>query len=778
MKRVVLSLCLLVAYLGGDAQQKANYKLAEKFTQMGLSGIAAKNSLRIVPQYIHDGEKFWFEFRTDEGTMFYFVDPEKAEKRLLFKNTDIAQGVSNITRKAYNEKNLQLSNVDFSKDMSKMTFSLGGGDYEYNMKTKKVKELPKKEEKEEMVMYTWMSLSPDSNYIVYAKNHNLYMRGNKYKGQDTTEIQLTTNGERYFSYARNGQDTVSDETEMAGRWFKKVNKVYILRQDQREVEEMAVINALAKPKPVLERYKYDMAGAKNLSKWVLSVVDIDKRKVVDFDIERWQDQDAEVRYVNNKGNKIFFERYTRVRDEMELCVGNTETGEVKVLIHEVDKPYIDFHMHNIVFLNEGNDILYRSERTGWAHYYHYDGNGVLKNTITSGDWVAGQIAAIDTVGRTIYLYAHGYDKKMNPYYYQVLKANIDREGVSLLTPEDGQHGAIFSKSRKYFIDSYSRVDMEPRFTLKDNNGRVIIKDLAKPDLRRAYEMGWKAPERFVVKAADGLTDLHGIMWKPADFDPNKKYPIISSVYPGPFFEYVNTSFSLDDSYNMKLAQLGFIVVSMGHRGGSPMRGKFYHRYGYGNLRDYPLADDKYAIEQLADRHSYIDITKVGIFGHSGGGFMSTAALCTYPDFYTAAVSSSGNHDNNIYNNGWVEIHHGVKESKKMVKDSVNGDHEVSSFSVKVPTNMELAKNLKGHLLIVTGDMDKNVHPAHTLRMVDALIEAGKNFDMLVLPGKGHGYGSADRFFERKLWYHFAKYLLGDTTADHYGNIEEYKGIEN
>lgn len=213
---------------------------------------------------------------------------------------------------------------------------------------------------------------------------------------------------------------------------------------------------------------------------------------------------------------------------------------------------------------------------------------------------------------------------MNPYYYQVVKAHIDREGVSLLSPEDGQHKATFSESRKYFIDTYSRVDLEPKFVLKDNKGRVIIPELAKADFRRAYEMGWKAPERFTVKAADGLTDLHGIMWKPADFDPNKKYPIISSVYPGPFFEYVSTGFSLNDSYNMKLAQLGFIVVSMGHRGGSPMRGKFYHRYGYGNLRDYPLADDKYAIEQLADRYPFIDITKVGIFGHSGGGFMSTA----------------------------------------------------------------------------------------------------------------------------------------------------------
>ena len=778
MKKCLILFLLFFVFESGNAQQKANYKLAEKFTRMGLSGVVSQNSTRVVPRYIHNGEKFWFEFRTDEGKKFYFVDPEKGEKRLLFNNTDIARGVSEYTRRAYDEKNLVLSDIDFSKDLSKMTFSMDNGEYEYNMKTKAVRQLPKQEKKEEPERYTWMSLSPDSSYILYAKNHNLYVRGNKYKGRDTTEIQLTTDGEQYFSYARDNQSMDSTETEMEGRWFKFANKAYVLRRDQRKVEEMAVIDVLAQPRPRAISYKYDMAGAKELSKWELSVIDVEKRKVLKINADKWQDQDMEVLYTTKKGDKIFFERYKRKRDEVELCVADTETGEVKVLIHEEDRPYIDYHMRNIVFLNEGKDILYRSERTGWAHYYHYDGEGNLKNTITSGDWVAGQIAAIDTAGRTVYLYAHGYDKKMNPYYYQVVKAHIDREGVSLLSPEDGQHKATFSESRKYFIDTYSRVDLEPKFVLKDNKGRVIIPELAKADFRRAYEMGWKAPERFTVKAADGLTDLHGIMWKPADFDPNKKYPIISSVYPGPFFEYVSTGFSLNDSYNMKLAQLGFIVVSMGHRGGSPMRGKFYHRYGYGNLRDYPLADDKYAIEQLADRYPFIDITKVGIFGHSGGGFMSTAAICTYPDFYKAAVSSSGNHDNNIYNNGWVEIHHGVRERKEVIKDSINGDREVSEFSVKVATNMELAKNLKGHLLLVTGDMDKNVNPAHTLRMAHALIEAGKNFDMLVLPGKGHGYGNDDYFFERKLWYHFAKYLLGDTTADHFGTIDQYKETEN
>ena len=320
MRQILVILCLLAFYREGDAQQKANYRLAEKFSQMGLGGIASRNSMQIVPHYLNGGEKFWFEFRTDEGVLYYFVDPVKVEKRLLFKNTDIAQGVSNITRKAYNEKNLQLSDVEFSEDLSRMTFSFDAGKYEYNMKTRKVRGVPEEKRDEEQTMYSWMSLSPDKKYIVYAKNHNLYVKGNKDKGQDTTEIQLTTNGERYFSYARNGQDTTSGEESMAGRWFSKVNKIYVLRQDNRKSGEMAVIDALAKPRPVLERYKYDMAGDEHLSQWVLSVVDVDKREVVDFDIQRWQDQDVEVRYVTDKGDKIFFERYNRVRTEVELCV--------------------------------------------------------------------------------------------------------------------------------------------------------------------------------------------------------------------------------------------------------------------------------------------------------------------------------------------------------------------------------------------------------------------------------------------------------------------------
>ena len=764
MNKILVLLSLLLFTFGGEAQQKANYKLAEKLRNVSFGSLIGKYSMSVFPKQINDTDKFWFEFTTEEGKNFYFVDPAKGEKRLLFNNTDIAQGVSLITRKGYNEKDLRISNMEFSKDLTKMTFSMDGR-YEFDFKTKKVQALEKKDHSEEddEVIYSWMTFSPDRKYILYAKGHNLYIRGNKAKGVDTTEVQLTTDGEKYYSFARDPEDDQKDEAETNARWFKDSRHIYVVREDSRKLKDMFVINSLTK-RPTLETYRYEMPGEKDLCQYELWIIDIEKKTANRVSADKWTDQYIQVLQPGEKGDKLFFQRFKRTWDEVDICVVNTETLEVKELIHEVDKPYRDYHMQNTVILNDGKDILFRSERTGWGHYYHYDGEGRLKNVITSGPWVAGQVAAIDTVGRAIYLYGFGREKGVDPYYYMLYKASIDKEGVTLLTPENAQHGASFLSSKRYFVDTYSRVDMEPKIVLKNNQGKVIM-ELAKPDTRRLKELGWRAPERFTVKAADGLTDIYGIMWKPADFDPNKKYPIISSVYPGPFFENVNTSFRVDDSYNMRLAQLGFIVVSMGHRGGSPMRGKFYHRYGYGKLRDYPLADDKYAIEQLADRYAYIDLSKVGIFGHSGGGFMSTAALCTYPDFYTAAVSSAGNHDNNIFNRGWSEIYHGVKEAVKTVKGKDGQDSTVYTYSCKVPTNMELAKRLKGHLLLVTGDMDKNVHPANTLRMVDALIKAKKNFEMIVLPGNGHGFGGkADAFFERKLWYHFAKYLLGDEST--------------
>ncbi len=275
------------------------------------------------------------------------------------------------------------------------------------------------------------------------------------------------------------------------------------------------------------------------------------------------------------------------------------------------------------------------------------------------------------------------------------------------------------------------------------------------DLSAMMESGYKFPEPFKVKADDGMTDLFGVMYKPFDFDPNKKYPIIAFVYPGPQTESVTKTFTPRND-RVALAQLGFIVIEVGNRGGHPQRSKWYHNYGYGNLRDYGLADKKSAIEQLSRRMPFIDIDKVGIFGHSGGGFMSTAAMLVYPDFFKVAVSSSGNHENNIYNRQWSEKHDGVKE----VTDK---DGNIK-FEYDIDKNSELAKNLKGHLLLATGDIDDNVHPANTLRMVDALIKANKRFDMLVIPGKRHGYADATNYFFWVRADYFAKHLIGDSSS--------------
>ena len=757
-------------------QQKANFKLADRFTSSNFR-FADGNSMSIYPMYINDGDCFWYSFTTEEGKRHYYVNPEKGEKRLLFNPEKLFGFLNQETHGVCDAKNFTFQELKFDKKGISFTFNFERHKYRYNMKTEEVTKLDTVIN--EGFGDSWKKYSPDSAYIVFAQRHNLYVMGNKDKGKDSTIVQLTTDGERYFSYTKDeDEDEIAADTFPTAPiavWMKDSKKVYALRCDTRHVDKLFLVDVMTDPRPTLKTYKYAMAGDQKLEKYELTVIDVETKEVKTIDIDGWQDQYVDVLYTSKDGNKIYFERKTRAFDEQEVCVANLATGEVNVLIHEIDKPFMDYKMANIMFLNDGKDIIYRSERTGWGHYYLYDDQGHLKHAITSGEWVAGPVAEIDTVGRTLYFYALGKDKDIDPYYYIPCRVNIDKpESLTQLTFDNANHQVHFSKSFKYFVDIYERVDMVPRIVLKDRMGKEVM-ELEKPDIRRALEMGWKAPERFKVKAADGVTDLYGVMWKPFDFDSTKVYPIISSVYPGPFYEYVPTQFRLIHDENTRLAQLGFIVIAVGHRGGTPMRGKFYHTYSHGKLRDYPLADDKYAIEQLADRYPFIDVTKVGIYGHSGGGFMSTAAICTYPDFYKAAVSSAGNHDNHIYNHWWGETHNGVKEEKKVIKDSVNGDRTESTFKFRVGTNMELAKNYKGGLLLVHGWMDDNVHPAHTLRVVDALIKAGKNFDMIMLPRSNHGFsGEENTFYERKMWFHFARLLLGDNTGDYYYEIEQYK----
>ena len=761
-------LCLAVALVScnlAGAQQKANYQLAEKFRLLEQNPID-KYSTEVRPTFINDTDCFYYSFTTREGKKYYYVNPKKKEKRLLFDTDELLSKIAVYTKKAYSSADPHLS-FTFMKDNETIRIDFDRGLYTYNIHTKELRQLDEKLTYKTGDPY-WMKYSPDSLYFLYASKDNLYFVGNPKKGQDTIPVQLTTDGMPDYTFNR------EDEGKMEGRfgaesahWIPGSHRFYAVREDNRKVRDLWVINSLSKPSPELITYKAELAGDKNVTQYELLLGDIDKREVKKVDINRWPDQYIDVLYASKDGKRLYFQRYNRTWNQSDICEVDVETGKVRVVIHEENKPYLDYQMRNVSFLNDGKEILFRSERNGWGHYYLYDtATGNLKNQLTDGTWVAGPVAQIDTVGRKMYFYGYGREKGIDPYYYILYEAHLDRpNALRLLTPENASHEVSISPSCRYLVDSYSTVSQEPVNVVRNRNGKVIM-TLEKPDLQPVYEMGWKAPERFKVKAADGVTDLYGVMWKPADFDSTKVYPIISNVYPGPFFEYVPTRFTINDVYNTRLAQLGFIVITVGHRGGTPMRGKAYHTYGYNNMRDYPLADDKYAIEQLAARYPFIDATKVGIYGHSGGGFMSAAAICTYPDFYSAAVSSAGNHDNRIYNKGFVEIHYGVDEKVTTTKDSLGVESKTYDYSVRVRPNQELAKNYKHGLLLFTGAIDQTVNPANTLRLVDALIKADKDFDMFVLPKCTHGFfGESESFFEHKMWRHFARLLLHDNSAD-------------
>jgi dipeptidyl-peptidase 4 len=437
---------------------------------------------------------------------------------------------------------------------------------------------------------------------------------------------------------------------------------------------------------------------------------------------------------------------------LTFAVGIFRKGKKEILIEERSNTYIDINKPEII--NNGSEIIHWSERDGWGHFYLYDTKGNLKRQLTSGPFHSESISKVDEKARILYFTANGKENGEDPYYEHLYKVSLNGGPITLLNPGNFNHSISINDNTTYFVNNFSRVNTVPSSTLFDAMGRKVM-DLETADLSSLFAAGYQFPEPFQVKADDGYTDLFGVMYKPFDFDSTKHYPIIQYVYPGPQTEAVNKSFGRSMDRIDRLAQFGFVVVTVGNRGGHPGRSKWYHNYGYGNLRDYGLADKKAAIEQLADRHSYIDKSKVGIHGHSGGGFMSTAAMLVYPDFFKVAVSSAGNHENNIYNRWWSEKHHGVKETI-----SPKGD---TTFVYQIERNPDLAKNLKGRLLLVTGDVDNNVHPANTIRMANALIKANKRFDFIILPGQRHGFGDMTEYFFWRMGDYYVQHLLGDNS---------------
>ena len=799
MKKTLILLAVIFSVSFAFAQNtpvtKANYELAARFSPKKVGKMVFSTSVN--PRWFKNSDKFWYNWQTTEGTFYYIADPATGSKKQLFDNVKLAAQLTEIVKDPFDAQNIPIQNIRLIDDVKfrfeiKSTADVDEKDektgkskkvkkvhgFDYDIASGKLTEI--KDYKTPKPYPRWGSISPDKKYVVFSRDFNLYwmdmenFEKARKNDEDSTivEHQLTTEGTKDFGFGGGNSDpyaTDKDKKKRTGAyilWSPDSKSFAFVRSNTSKVKDLWVIDVLANPRPKLETYKYHMPGESEALVRHLYLFDMENKSYKEIKSAAFKDQ--EIRILNqpvlqkNYGDsimhsvwmgttdKFYVTRTSRDLKRVDLCAAFVTSDTLTTLVEERLNTYVETRQLNLV--NNGKEFIWWSERSGWAHLYLFDENGKLKNPVTSGDFHVEEVSAVDPVQRVIYFTANAREKGENPYYTHQYRVNFDGSGLKILNPGDYNFESNTSDNGKYFISNYSRVNTAPRTALYDNTGKKIL-DLEETDLTPLFAAGYKFPELFKVKAGDGITDLYGVMYKPFDFDSTKKYPIIEYVYPGPQTEAVNASWTKSMDRVDRLAQFGFVVITVGNRGGHPSRSKWYHNFGYGNLRDYGLEDKKVVVERLAAKHPFIDGSKVGIHGHSGGGFMSTAAMLVYPDFFKVAVSSAGNHENNIYNRWWSEQHHGVLESI-----TEKGD---TTFKYSIDKNSEIAKNLKGRLLLFTGDIDNNVHPGNTLRMVNALIRANKRFDMMMLPGQRHGFGDMTEYFFWRMGDYFSRYLIGD-----------------
>ena len=783
------STTLLLAFVCGltalAQDELPEYDQARKFAPQNAEQFV--HSITITPQYFPGSTRFWYKFNTSEGDAWYIVDPAARSKRPLFDNAEMAARLSELTHNPYDAQHLGIEDLKLSEDGKTFVFSQGKQHFKYNYQNNDLT----LDESKPAAPAMWGSVSPDKQQVIYGKGYDLYMMsyadykklGENPKDSTVTEIRLTTDGVQDFSFASQPRQTFSDggpvkqnldrRVRATGYWSPDSRYFVQIVQDQRMVKDLWVINSLSEPRPTLETYKYQMPGEDGPVSH-LYIFDTQDKTRKEIKTGGYEQQTLTIvngsvsSYNPSKtcwtgaNNQFFVVRMSRDLKHQDVCLYTIGQDSLRSVLHEDMNTSME--TKPVVVLKNGEEFIHWSERDGWAHLYLYNKEGQLKRRLTKGAWHVESIKAVNEASQSVYFMANGKEKDdATPYYEHLYKVSLNGGTPQLLTPGNYFHLCYMDSLQQYAVDNYSRLNSVPAIALYDNNGRKVM-DLEQTDMKDLFAYGYKFPELIKVKAADGVTDLYGAMYKPYDFDSTKVYPVINYVYPGPqtegtFFRYLQPSPRTD-----RLAQAGFIVVVFGQRGGHPGRSKWYHNFGYGNLRDYPLADHKAAIEQLCAQHPYMDVNRVGIHGHSGGGFMSTAAMFLYPDFFKVAVSCAGNHDNNIYNRWWGEKHHGVTEEKDE-KGNIK-------WNAHVPTNQELAKNLKGHLLLIHGDVDDNVHPANSIRVVNELIRAGKRFDLLIMPGKQHHFEDYNEYFYWRMVDYFSQHLKGqqETSVD----IKDYK----
>ncbi|HZS57070.1 MAG TPA: DPP IV N-terminal domain-containing protein [Bryobacteraceae bacterium] len=605
--------------------------------------------------------------------------------------------------------------------------------------------------------------SPDKKREAFIRDYNLWVRDVATK----KETQLTTDGVKDFGYATDNAGWAHSDRPIL-LWSPDSKKIATYQQDQRGVGDMYLVDTQV-GHPHLEAWKYPLPGDNVVTTIQRVIIDVDNARVVRLQMPPDQHRSTLCDNVACRGgewadvewspdaSQLAFVSTSRDHKHEQLRVADASTGAVRDVLEETVPTFFESGNGavNWRYLPGSNEIIWFSERDNWGHLYLYDlATGKLKNQITKGDWNVTQLLHVDEKNRLLYFLGVGHEKNCDPYFVHFYKTGFDGQGLTLLTPENANHDISLSPSGRYFVDNYSTPDTPPVSVLRDANGK-LISTLERADISRLSATGWKPPIPFTVKARDGVTDLYGLMFKPTNFDPAKKYPIINHIYPGPQTGSAGSrSWSAARGDAQSLAELGFVVVEIDGMG-TPWRSKKFHEAYFGDLGDNTLPDQVAGMKQLGQRYSWIDIDRAGIYGHSGGGYATADAMFRYPDFFKVGISESGNHDNREYEDDWGEKWQGLLERKG---NTTNYDGQA---------NENIAKNLKGHLLLAHGTMDDNVPPYNTLLVVNALIKANKDFDLLLLPNQHHGYGDATSYMTRRRWDYFVRYLLGAEPPHEY-----------
>ena len=688
-----------------------------------------------------------YSSQTTQGKQFFVFDALKKQKKLAFNHHKLANALASITKEKVKADLLPFDRFELTGEKL-ISLQIEDQSYQCNIASYSCNTLDNTAKKNELV-------APNGIQAVFIREYNLWLRNLN----DNSEKQLTTDGIENFGYATNNAGWVRGKKPVV-KWSPDSKQLTTFRHDSRNVGEMGIVSTSV-GHPSIDVWKYPLPGDENIFKIHRVVINIEEEKVTPLDMpaddhrstitDHVADRDGSLLDIDWAADSRHFAFVSSTRDHKTatLKIADAKNGKVRTVLTETAKSFFESGVSGISwkYLDKSDEFIWFSQRSNWGHLYLVDAKtGKIKNPITQGDWTVLELLNVDQDTGKLIFSAAGKEGG-DPYFHYLYSINKDGSDLTLLTPEKKHHRITLSKDAKYFLDRTSTPNQAETSFIRSTRSKsgFIVEQM---DITKLTATGWQAPAPFIVKDRNNEHDIYGLMYKPSDFDASKSYPVVNYLYPGPQVGSIRgRHFRTARGDNQAIAELGFIVIEIDALG-TPGRSKSFHEFYYQNMGDSGIPDQVAAIKQLAAQHSWIDSTRVGIWGHSGGGFASTRALLTYPDFYSVAVSQAGNHDNRNYADEWGEKYHGV-----LVKN------EDGTTNYDSQANQLIVENLKGKLLLAHGTTDTNVPPYNTLIVAEALIKANKDFDMLMLPNRSHGF-AREPYMMRKRWDYFVQHLMG------------------